>query len=61
MDDLDVIRFAAMDIMTNPPYHAPSRRKSQFFTQLSREPREKRLMPVPTFFLSRDWGVFEKA
>jgi len=31
MDDLDVIRFFAMDIITNSEYHASSRRKSPFF------------------------------
>jgi hypothetical protein len=30
MDDLDVIRFVAMDIITNPAYHAPSRNTTQF-------------------------------
>lgn len=31
MDDLEVIRFLAMDIITNPDYHAFSQKKSPFF------------------------------
>jgi len=34
MDDLEVIRFLAMDIITNPAYHASSRKKSTFFPPL---------------------------
>ena len=31
MDDLEVIRFLAMDIITNPAYHAFPPKKSPFF------------------------------
>jgi len=31
MDDLEVIRFLAMDIITNSAYHALSQKKSPFF------------------------------
>jgi hypothetical protein len=30
MDDLEVIRFLAMDIITNPAYHAFPQKKSPF-------------------------------
>jgi len=31
MDDLEVIRFLAMDIITSPEYHASPQKKSPFF------------------------------
>lgn len=33
MDDLEVIRFLAMDIITNPAYHAFSQKKSPFLAK----------------------------
>ncbi len=35
MDDLDLIRFVAMDIITDPAYHTPSWKKSQFLVPLA--------------------------
>ena len=53
MDDLDFMRFVAMDIITNLAYHGPYRKKSQFFARkLPWDPRKKRLMPLRLFFLT---------
>ena len=50
MDDLEVIRFLAMDIITNSDYHAFSCKKSPFL-------RGPLLLGVPTFNLQLDHTV----
>jgi|SRR5690242_8435863 hypothetical protein len=39
MDDLEVIRFLAMDIITNPDYHVFPQKKSPFFARLFTDTR----------------------
>lgn len=45
MDDLDVIRFSAMDIITNPAYHAFCQKKSPFFGRPFTDKRPASIWP----------------